>query len=65
MTNTMKTVDVTMAMPVVGEIRVVRSPAKICWHVKRYDQLLVAMPTKREAEAKAEDLRKMLGGWRR
>ena len=38
-------------------LKVVRSPGKVCWHVKYGDILIETAPTKRAAEAVARKLK--------
>ena len=42
-------------------LTVVRSPAKVCWHIMCEGKFLEASPTKRDAEARLLHYKKILG----
>ena len=47
-------------------LKVIRSPAKVCWHIVLESngvQVEVAN-TKREADVKAAKMNKLMGGWK-
>lgn len=44
-------------------LRVVRSPAKVCWHIKFNGVLIETAPTKKAADVIAVKMNKVMGGW--
>lgn len=47
-------------------LKVVRSPAKVCWHVvlERTGVVIETAPTKKLAEQKASNMESIMGGWK-
>ena len=42
-------------------LKVIRSPAKVCWHIMYEGSFLEALPTKRDAEDRLLHYKKILG----
>ena len=45
-------------------LKVIRSPGKVCWHVKFNGIVIETAPTKREADVKAGKMNKIMNGWK-
>ena len=45
-------------------LKVVRSPANVCWHIKLNGTLLETAPTKRAADVVAANMNKVMKGWK-
>ena len=45
-------------------LKVVRSPAKVCWHIKLNGVMLETAPTKKAADVVAANMNKVMKGWK-